>query len=321
MRILIKRVTTREYNIDTIGQFKNGIEFKILDRISFGIDKMVGEEIECLLLAKLFRFPKAAELKPTFPLLEGTYIGEYDIPDKWKIGSLFELDPNWDEYTYHGIKTDLGVFVIRSTNLNHYDVKVGELFKFRVIDFELMAWESIEGEKEIDPLTYEKRMIEKFWNLMETTRSQCNRDAKLQRELIYKELLKWTYDEIWLFGSIITFLEINLSNKKEMQLLFRSSVDRWSDFCSGVIALGKKAVTDIEFDLPEFHHDMMDKKYADTPQDIVSSLLIIQDVVEEKSGKPIQVVERNCLSENIDYRKKMIYRLLSDEFKIDWYTP
>ena len=319
MRVLIKRLNKREHNIEeTIGQFKNGLEFKILDRMSFDIVKMINEEIECLLLAKLFRFPKTVESKHTFPLLEGIYIGEYEIPSKWKIGSLFELDPDWHEFTYHAIQTELGVFVIRSSNLNHYNVKVGDSFKFRVIEFELMAWEPIIGEREIDALIYEKNIIKKFWDLLESTRKKCNQNAKLQKGLIHKELLDWTYDDIGLFGSIINHLTVELGSKENLKLLFRDSVDRWGHFCRGIIALGKEAFIDALFDLPKFHHDIMDRVYAESPKDIESPLYLVQDVVEEKSGKSIQVVKTSYLSENLKYREKMIYRLLNEEFKIEW---
>ncbi|MFX0009962.1 MAG: hypothetical protein ACFE9R_06585 [Candidatus Hermodarchaeota archaeon] len=319
MRILIKRIIKREYNIEeTIGQFKNGLEFKILDRMSSDITKMINEEIECLLLAKLFRFPKTVESKHTFLLLEGIYIGEYVIPNKWKIGSLFELDSDWHNFTYHAIQTELGIFVIRSSNLNHYNVKVGDSFKFRVIEFELMAWEPIKGEREIDALIYEKNIINKFWDLLESTRKECNQNAKLQKDLIHKELLNWTYDDIALFGSILNHLVLELRSKEDLKLLFRDSVDRWGHFCRGIIALGRKAFKDALFDLPEFHHDIMDGFYAKIPKDIESPLYLVQDVVEEKSGKSIQVVETSYFSEKIQYREKMIYRLLNEEFKIKW---
>lgn len=62
----------------------------------------------------------------------------------------------------------------------------------------------------------------------------------------------------------------------------------------------------------------MDGVYAKAPKDIESPLYLVQDVVEEKYGKSIQVVKISYFSEKIEYREKMIYRLLNEEFKIEW---
>ena len=319
MRILIKRIEKRAHNIEeTIGQFKNGLEFKILDSMSLGIEEMINQEIECLLLANLSKFPETIKTEPTLPLLEGKYIGEYDIPNKWKIGAIFKLDPDWHEYTYHAIQTDLGIIVFRSSKLKNYDVKIGNIFKFRVFDFEIMAWESIEGEKEIDPLAYEKNIIARFWDLLEKTREKCNQDAKLQKELIHEELLSWNYDDIGYFGSIMNHLALELNCSKDLKLLFRNSYKRFGHFCRGIVALGKKAVKDALFDLPEFHHDIMDGNYANSPEDIESPLYLVQEVVEEKSGKSIHEVKAQYFSNNVKYHEEMIYKLLDEEFNIQW---
>lgn len=331
MRVLIKKVVPRmktqegeqisSFNI--LGQFISGIEVKILDDIPFDLRQLENQEIECLLIANLFKIPKTAELKPNFPQMEGIYLGDYNIPNRWEIGSLYQLDQDWHDYTYHAIKTEDGLFTVKSNNLNHYDVKVGEKFKFKAIDFDLMAWEPIKGKKEIDPLTFEKKMIDKFWDLIESTHKIANNQGEDQLDLLKKELLNWDLNEIWLFDDILIHLSTALRFKHSyFQEKMEASINDWTDFYQGIVVLGRK-IYNRALNRPKlFFQDILDRKHSENPKDIeIYTASLTQDVVEQKTGKSIEYVADFMLRKDIEEVRDRIGILLDQEFNIDWDKP
>ncbi|MFW9971934.1 MAG: hypothetical protein ACFFDF_17225 [Candidatus Odinarchaeota archaeon] len=329
MRILIKQIEKGIYvqeedritSFDIIGQFKNGIHISIKDNVPYDLRKFSSNEIECLLLANLSKFPDdiSSNYKPSHIILEGTYMGEYSISEKWKVDGIYQLDPNWHDFNYHAIQTENGIIIVRSNKLINYKIMEGEKFKFKVIDFELMAWKPISGEKEIDPLAYEKNFIEKFWNLIESTREKCNNDSGLQKDLIYKALLEWSYDEIWLFGDIVNHLSNALRFDTILKGLFKKEVNKWGNFCRGIVALGRKPFNEAISNLAKFSHDINTGVYGESPKKIESSLYtLVQDVVEEKSGKTIYDVEELYLREDIDDYQQRIYEILDKDHNLNW---
>lgn len=327
MRILIKQIGKGIYvqeedriaSFDIIGQFKNGIHFKIKDNVPYDLRKFCNNEIECLLLANLSKFPEdiSSNYKPSHLIIEGTYIGEYVISEKWKVDDLYQLNPNWHDFNYHAIQTENGIIIVRSNKLINYKIIEGDKFKFKVIDFELMAWKPILGEKEIDPLTYEKNFIAKFWDLMESTREKSKQDSELQKKLIYKELLNWSYDEIYLFGFIKTRLEFQLQFNNMFKKIFEEHTKEGFDFATGVITLGKKAFTDAFLNPLKLYQDIEAGAYTEAANKIRSSLDIVQSVIEEKSGISINKVETSYISRDIEQIRDRINRILDDELNIE----
>jgi hypothetical protein len=194
VRVLIKEVkpnvTDREdpnkiTSFWIYGLLKSGRKIKIYDSETFDLRKYENHELNQLIFCKLSNIPDDVINEDEFynPVLEGEYLGGFKIPKKWKISWRFGPIKKEKPISFHAIQTENGILIVKPNNLKNYSVKPGERFKFKVVGFDLMAWEHIKGKNTIDPNAFEKKMINKFWDIMELTRNKANKDTT--KQLIY----------------------------------------------------------------------------------------------------------------------------------------
>lgn len=330
MRVLIKKVEYDEVSREgpTIihsfwiyGLLKNGREIKIFDSVTFDLRKYENQELDLLIFCKLSNIPNDAingdELY--YPVLEGEYLGEINIPDNWKIGWRFKPKNKENPIIFHAIRTENVILIIKPNNIKNYSVKYGDKFKFKVIRFDLMAWEPIEGKKIIDPTNFEKNIINKFWILIESTHEKSKHNTEQQIQLLNKELMKWNYDEIWLFDDILKHLSTALrSNHSFYKEKLEVSVDNWTGFYQGIVALGNTVYKKALLEPKRFFHDVLAIEYSDNPRAIeLVTKELIQNVIEKKSEKSIEYVVGFMLRKDIEDVRERIGAILDIEFKID----
>lgn len=292
---------------------------KILDEEPFDLRKKENEELNCIIFANIIKSSINPERgkEHDYQVLTGTYIGEYKVPEDWELGRLHERYMLFFQ-TYHAIKMKSGVILISPKASMENSLTKGEECHITATRLELLSWKTIDGEKLIDPLAYERSLIKKFWSLIESTREKCKNNPELQKKLISKELLNWSYDEIWLFGDIVNHLSNALRFDTILEGLFKKKVNKWGNFCRGIVALGKKPFKEAISNLAKFSHDINTGVYGVSPEKIESSLFtLVQDVVEEKSGKTIYNVEELYLSKDIDDYQQRIYELLDEEHNLN----
>ncbi len=247
MRVLIKKIEPDVVNREgpaiissfwIYGLVKSGREIKIFDSVPFDLRKFEGQELNLLIFGKLSSIPNdiinGNELYS--PVLEGEYLGEFNIPDNWEIGWRFEPKNKENPITFHTIQTEIGSLIVKTNNLKNYSIKPGTKFKFKAIGFDLMAWEPTEGKNLIDPTTFEKNIIYKFRNLMDSTHEKSKYNTEQQIQLLKKELMNWNYDEIWLFNDILKHLSTALRSNhsfRTIQLLNKELIQNIMEKKSG----------------------------------------------------------------------------------------
>ena len=325
MRVLITQVEPKVIKKDpsfitsfrVYGLLKSGKEIRMFANRMFDLRNYVNQELNLLINCKLTSISEDIRDDPYLPFFEGEYSGEFDIPDKWKIDLAFE--PKNGDDPYHSIQIEDGILIISSYNLNrYYSIKQGETFKFKAGGFDLMAWEQAEGEKEIDPSTYEKKFLEKFWKLMHTTREKSNQNSEVQKELIYQELLNWSYDELSLFGDITLRLEYKLQLLNlDFINVFKNYFQEGLSFAAGLILLGKNAIKDAFLNSSKLLYDIEVGVYSEPLDKIKSDLHdMLHTIIEEKSGLTLDKVESGYVRKDIDEVRDRIYNLIDNELNI-----
>jgi len=152
MRLLIKKVGKSTYDPETdkisnfwlIGELKNGKEIQMLDNLPYDLRDFVNQELDCLLFMSLsgIQIDNNTKDEPETPILKGTYIGKYEISNKWKIPQYFQLKYDHIEY-FHAIKTEYGIFITSPGDIDYYTINEGEEFTFQAIEFEIWTWQPI----------------------------------------------------------------------------------------------------------------------------------------------------------------------------------
>ncbi len=152
LKVLIKKVGKSTFDPETdeisnfwiLGQLQNRREIKIYDNLPFDLRDIEEQEIECLLFMTLSGIPvdSTTEDKLETPILKGSYLGKYEISDKWRIPEYI----NW-KYDhikdFHAIQVENDVFIVSPSDIEYYSLKKGEEFTFQAIEFELLAWNPI----------------------------------------------------------------------------------------------------------------------------------------------------------------------------------
>ncbi|TXT53222.1 MAG: hypothetical protein BAJALOKI1v1_2590006 [Promethearchaeota archaeon] len=231
-----------------------------------------GNEVNCLLLARLNTFPEKWDeyIDPEEPLFKAAYVGKYSIPRKWTLTNRYK--PEYCDFKhYHAIQSVEGLLLISPNVAKYSSLQKGKEYMLKTTTIDLISWKSIEGEPMIDPLIYEKMFIEKFWTLMESTRARSNNDVELQKEFIYQELLNWSYDELKLYASMINHFLLILDNRK-LKTSFKKKSTFWGHFLEGIIALGRDAVREMFIHFQTFAADIQNGTYAQSPQEIELNL-------------------------------------------------
>jgi hypothetical protein len=326
MRVFINKVGKSTYDrtsekiIDfwIEGILESGKIIHFFDVDPFDLRDFEKEEINCLIFAGVNKLPFQKKTKEDFahPIFSGKYLGEYEIPNNWKLGSL-HLDFMDLFSKYHAIQITEGIILTSPKNAKYLLLNKGDSFKFKVTKLELLAWEPIKGEKTIDPFKYERRFIEKFWNLMESTREKCNKDKELQKELIHEELLDWTYDELSLFYSVVSYFNVVLRTNKKLRAHFGEEINGWSCFLQGIIALGREAFRNVFINFDKLKNSIENGKYAESPKKIVLALQSIHfRVFEEKSGLTKEEAYYKYVRKDIKKLRERIKSILDEEMKI-----
>ena len=78
--------------------------------------------------------------EPENPILQGKYLGRYEIPQKWEIPRSIKLEYEHIQ-EYHSIQIEGGEFIINPSVIKYYSIKEGEEFAFKSIGLELWAWQ------------------------------------------------------------------------------------------------------------------------------------------------------------------------------------
>lgn len=119
-------------------QFANGESIEIFNWGEFDLRKYINREVNCLILAMLRKNPLIINQKNS-KILEGVYLGEYIIPEKWKKYSKGHVLVG-----YHGLKTNKGKFLVEPDDLHELSINKGDKVKFNVLRYDLLAWYLIE---------------------------------------------------------------------------------------------------------------------------------------------------------------------------------
>jgi hypothetical protein len=123
MKLLIEKVLPgssyqgKIYDYGIKGKTESGMELRISDWKKFNLKKYEGKIVNCLILAFMAQdinnIEKDQSHDPFHPVLEGTYLGSYKIPEKWReINEDLLLDP------YHAVETVDGLLIIDPDELN-----------------------------------------------------------------------------------------------------------------------------------------------------------------------------------------------------------
>ena len=124
MRVLVKdvkpNVTDRgDQNKITsfwiYGLLKSGRKIKIFDSETFDLRKYENQELNQLIFCKLSNIPDDAINGDEFysPVLEGEYLGEFKIPNNWKISWRFEPIKKEKQINFHVIQTENGILIVK----------------------------------------------------------------------------------------------------------------------------------------------------------------------------------------------------------------
>ncbi|MEJ2251393.1 MAG: hypothetical protein P8Y97_17290 [Candidatus Lokiarchaeota archaeon] len=144
MEILFENVNSgaiyqeKIYDFWIHGKTSNGKSIVLYDD-GFDLRKYEGKVIKCLILAfmaqKINPKEENKELDPFHPIINGQYMGEYEVPEEW---SEYDYDLNLEGY--HGVQTKDGVFLLEPTDLQGISIEKGEEIIITVGRLDLLAW-------------------------------------------------------------------------------------------------------------------------------------------------------------------------------------
>ena len=124
-------------------QLATGRNIEIFNLGEFDLREFINQEIECLILAMLRKNPLLHMSKEfndnDSEILEGVYMGDYAIPKKW-----LEYSKGHVLEGYHGLQSEMGIFLIEPHDLSKISIKKGEKVKFNILRFDLLAWYQID---------------------------------------------------------------------------------------------------------------------------------------------------------------------------------
>ena len=149
MKVLLKSVDIGSKYDDKVydywikGQLNSGQVIEIFDAAPFDLRNYESKTIEALIIATFVQVVYNTD-NVDENLTNGTFLGKYNINDKWENiyeggNKIYESVSEW-----YGIKTDDGIFLLTLNIGDLNAIKEGEIIFLKIGRYDLLAWRPIE---------------------------------------------------------------------------------------------------------------------------------------------------------------------------------
>jgi hypothetical protein len=149
MKALIKEVNPGTVYQDKISdywikvQLTNGQNIEIFDATPYDLRNKINQSIECLVIATFIDIVNEPnQIKK--PLLNGKFLGKYDISSKWENifeggNKVYKLASEW-----YAVDSEGSIFLVTLSNEDIKSLRKGDDINMVVGRYDLVAWYSIE---------------------------------------------------------------------------------------------------------------------------------------------------------------------------------
>jgi len=115
------------------------IQLEVYNPLFFDLHNFIGKRIEGLIEINILRNVNKTHLENKYPLIEGKYITNYEIPPKWL---KFNID--LPSFKYEAIQTSDGIFLVAPKRIEKENIIKDEFISLFAVKFVLVAWLPVE---------------------------------------------------------------------------------------------------------------------------------------------------------------------------------
>lgn len=143
MKLLVKNISPEEgddtYESWIYIQLENKVQLEVYNPLFFDLQNFIGKRIEGLIEINILRNVNKIPLKSKYPLIEGKYITNYEIPPKW-----LKSNKDLPSFNYDAIETSDGIFLVAHKRIEKENIIKNEFISLYAVKFVLVAWLPIE---------------------------------------------------------------------------------------------------------------------------------------------------------------------------------